>query len=117
MLIRCFAREKESEGKRRRIEDSRPEILAHPCLALGRKIAAKFRKPRGDEPRHLVLVPDAQRQERSLHPSLSYLAHRQSPLAAVPVQDLDQLPNALVPSAAFCRDVFKHHYSRAITRD
>src|SRR5216683_3778245 len=75
MLIRCFAREKESEGKRRRVEDSRPEILAHPCLALGRKIAAKFRKPRGDEPRHLVLVPDAQRQERSLHPSLSYLAH------------------------------------------
>src|SRR5216684_2876445 len=98
MLLRCFAREKESEDKCRRIEDSRPEILAHPCLALGRKIAAKFRKPRGDEPRHLVLVPDAQGQESSLHLGLSYLAHRQAPLAAVPVQGLNQIANALAPS-------------------
>src|SRR5260370_7236 len=59
MVVRGFAGEKESEGKRRRIEDRHLEIFAHPGLALGRRVAGKFRKPLGDEPRHLVLVPDA----------------------------------------------------------
>src|SRR5260370_40695543 len=117
MLIRCFAREKESEGKRRRVEDSRPEILAHPCLALGRKIAGKFRKPRDDELGHLVLVPDAQGQESFLHPGLSYLAHCQSSLATVPLETINQLPHSSAPAAAFCRNVFKYDYPRMIARD
>jgi hypothetical protein len=37
MLIRCFAREKESEPKCRRIKDCHPGILAHPRLALRRQ--------------------------------------------------------------------------------
>src|SRR6266849_7692578 len=101
ILLRCLAREKESEGKRRRVEDSRPEILAHPGLSLGRKVAGKFRQLSGDEPRHLVFVPDAPGQESSLHPGLSYLAHRQTPFAAVPLQGVNQLPNSLAPRQPF----------------
>src|SRR5216684_1251552 len=99
MLLRCFAREKESEGKRRRVEDSRLEILAHPGLSLRRKVTGKFGKPPDDEPRHLVLVPDAQGQESSLHPGLSYRAHREAALPTVPVQSLNQFPHSPAPSA------------------
>jgi len=45
------------------------------------------------------------------------LAYRQAPLTTVLLETINQLPHSSAPAAAFCRSVFKHHYSGMVARD